>query len=770
MHSFQNAPAAPSWLAKAAILAALVLLSSKGWAQTSDEQFDFSIAKQSLTDALVEFSLVTGRQVVADAELLEDKLSTDVNGRLAANEALTEMLQGTGLSVRVVNGRNYALRVAEASRPPQSVAGTRVEQILVLGEKIPRTFDETTSSVALLTSQEIEDANVRSVADALQQIPNVSIGDLGGPVVRGIDFHGVNADFIRPTGSVIVDGVQLPIATIFSLATGNGGSMWDIGRIEVFRGPQSTSVGPNALAGIVLLRTIDPTFEWWGGAQLTFGERGLRQYSGAIAGPIAEDTLAFRLSLDTIESDGTVTNTFFDDDEWARTERQTYRGKLLFTPQGVPGLSALLSVTHMRQDDGADTVEGPDFFERENAFQILEEDTADITFGSLELGYEFSDEWTFTSITSALEEDRDLLEDVSFFVPFGAAGLDLDTEYSTRSQELRFNYSGASFKATFGAFYWRLRRESFFFLEGAPFILPGRQLYEVENFAVFGEGDYEFSPGWTLIAGARVDRDDFEVATSGFTAPEPFSANSGRTVFLPKLGVVRALNDRTHIGFTIQRGYRAGGLGSANLVRPNEFGPEYTWNYELSLRARSDDDRLRATTNVFYTDWTDQQVNIGVFPEQDTVNAGESTLYGAEGSIDFSPIPSVDLSAGVGYVHTEFDEFVSDGTDFAGNRFPYAPGFTANAGVTYRGAAGWFASSNVVYRSSAYTNLANTPERKLESYTLVNARVGYEAERWSVHAYLRNAFDENYVLDKQRLDRWVLGDPREVGMSFNLRL
>lgn len=659
--------------------------------------------------------------------------------------------------------------VASAQGRDQSSDGREdIEELLVIGEKIPRTFDETTSSVALLTAQEIEDRNVRSIADALQQVPNVSVGDLGGPVVRGIDFHGVNADFIRPTGTVIIDSVPLPIATIF--AVGSGGSLWDIERVEVFRGPQSTTVGPNALAGVVLLRTKDPTFEWSGAGQFRYGERNTLQYAGAIGGPIIEDTLAFRLSFDSIESDGAVKNTFFGDDEWAHTDRQTYRGKLLFTPQGLPGFSALLSVTHLSQDDGRNTVEGPDFFERENAFEIREETTADITFGSLELGYEFSDAWSFTSTTTMQEENRDDLEDVSFFVPFGSAGLDLDIGYSTRSQELRFNYASPSLKGTFGVYYWRLRRESDFFLAGAPFIQPGSQLYEIENYAVFGEVDYEFSRGWTLIAGARVDHDDFASATSGFTSPAPFSAESDATVFLPKLGIVHALNDRTNLGFTIQRGYRAGGLGSANLVRPNEFDPEFTWTYELSLRARSSDGRLRATANVFYTDWTDQQVNIGVFPEADTVNAGESTLYGAEGSIDFSPVPSLDLSAGVGYVHTEFDEFVSDGIDFSGNRFPYAPRFTANAGATWRGAAGWFANGNVVYRSSAFADLANTPERELDAYTLVNARLGYEAENWSVYAYLRNALNEDYVVDKQRLDRWVLGDPREAGMSLNFRL
>ena len=86
-------------------------------------------------------------------------------------------------------------------------------------------------------------------------------------------------------------------------------------------------------------------------------------------------------------------------------------------------------------------------------------------------------------------------------------------------------------------------------------------------------------------------------------------------------------------GFTVQRGYRAGGFEALPLGQ-NEFGPEYTTNYEFSFRSLWLDDRLTANANAYYTDWTDQQVSVpgpsGTFLDSRTDNAGESKLYGFE--------------------------------------------------------------------------------------------------------------------------------------------
>src|SRR3546814_3259487 len=56
--------------------------------------------------------------------------------------------------------------------------------------------------------------------------------------------------------------------------------------------------------------------------------------------------------------------------------------------------------------------------------------------------------------------------------------------------------------------------------------------------------------------------------------------------FLPKAGIQMAWTPNLKTGFTVQRGYRSGG-SSGNIARSATFSydPEFTWNYELSLRS-----------------------------------------------------------------------------------------------------------------------------------------------------------------------------------------
>src|SRR3546814_19100763 len=68
--------------------------------------------------------------------------------------------------------------------------------------------------------------------------------------------------------------------------------------MEVYRGPQSTLQGRNAIGGVVAIKTADPTFDWQGKGRGVIGGDKTRQISGAVGGPVVADVLAFRLSAD----------------------------------------------------------------------------------------------------------------------------------------------------------------------------------------------------------------------------------------------------------------------------------------------------------------------------------------------------------------------------------------------------------------------------------------------------------------------------------------
>ena len=253
------------------------------------------------------------------------------------------------------------------------------------------------------------------------------------------------------------------------------------------------------------------------------------------------------------------------------------------------------------------------------------------------------------------------------------------------------------------------------------------------------------------------------------TVPTPLNSTTF-DAFLPKLGVVYRFADDVSLGFTYQRGYRAGGSGSNFATgEPFEFDPEFTDNVELALRSQWFDAKVTVNANLFYTEWTDQQVRVGTGLDRITVNAGESRLFGGEAELRLNPISGLELFGALAYVDTEFTDFINNGVDFSGNEFPDAADITGAFGAEYRFENGFYLAGDASYTASAFNDIANTDDFRNDSRFLVNARAGYEAENWSAVVYATNVFDVDYVIDVQNPRTAVVGDPLQYGVRVGLQ-
>ncbi|MEH3045589.1 TonB-dependent receptor [Sphingomonas adhaesiva] len=350
-----------------------------------------------------------------------------------------------------------------------------------------------------------------------------------------------------------------------------------------------------------------------------------------------------------------------------------------------------------------------------------------------------------------------------------------------------------------------------------PVLYTGDQPQLVRNAAWFADARFRLTDRLSLIAGARYDHEANRyaaesIATFNGTLPNPAAFGAAGTplflavtainrgvlglvddassaaasnarsfdAFLPKAGISMEWTPDLTTAFTVQRAYRSGG-SSQNPARGIlvAYDPEYSWNYEGSLRSRWWGGRLTLNANVFYVDWTDQQTNVlfgNNIYDYNTVNAGRSHLYGVEVEAQGRIVPGVEAYASVGHVRTKFDSFVlpSGGTvsvDLAGSQFPYAPRWTLAGGVNAR-VARIVGNVNVNYRSAVFTETGVTQgQGRLPGRTLVNARLGYDADRWTLFAFARNLLDERYKqYDFAAGNRAILGDPQTFGLGAELHL
>jgi hypothetical protein len=102
---------------RGALLACLALIVAMipvgGHAEEATKHFD--IKAQPLSEALMAYGAQTGAIVMASSELTTGKVSKPVAGQLTPQDALTRMLQGTGL--RFETSANGTILIVRATSP-----------------------------------------------------------------------------------------------------------------------------------------------------------------------------------------------------------------------------------------------------------------------------------------------------------------------------------------------------------------------------------------------------------------------------------------------------------------------------------------------------------------------------------------------------------------------------------------------------------------------------------------------------------------------------
>ena len=135
--------------------------------------------------------------------------------------------------------------------PAPSPGETESPEIVVSATRIPIPEEESPASISVITSEDLEQKQIRRVADSLRQVPGLSVVQTGPPgQLTSVFMRGLRSEHTQ----VLLDGIPINqgLAGLFNFADLTTD---DIDRIEVVRGPQSTLYGPRALAGVIQIFT-----------------------------------------------------------------------------------------------------------------------------------------------------------------------------------------------------------------------------------------------------------------------------------------------------------------------------------------------------------------------------------------------------------------------------------------------------------------------------------------------------------------------------------
>ncbi|MFG6458055.1 TonB-dependent receptor [Roseateles sp. BYS96W] len=697
---------------------------------------------------------------------------------------------------------------------PGPTAAQRLEAVTVTGDKLRRAELDSTQSVGLRNRRQIEESASDSVRDVIGRMANV--GTALNLSIRGIPLYGPTGGDGK-TATVSVDGVPQEGA---GQALGDL-SVWDAEAVEVLRGPQSTNQGRNALAGAVILRTRNPTDDWDLRGRASAGHLDARRLAVAGGGPLVKDRVAFRVAVEDRRSDGDLVNETRHERRWNRDDARSFRGKLRLTPTDGD-YQALVSYSDATHDQGRSFAELT--LRRAEQRVSLANEPANVYIRSRNLGIEqtwraLGVEWTWLSSWALNRYEREFDYDDTEANQGVSQGSFVDRRHS---QELRANFSASLWGrplAGVAGVYWAQgpslvdssyqvpvsyvlntlgRCKTLAACEAsypADFVLR-RNLGDqrLRNRAVFGEFDYRMGP-WTLTTGLRYDHEAqdrlFGSQTAGNTAMAtsivtlllnnkviaPDGDQTLQTRFsslLPKLALRYQLNPDWMVGATVQRGYRTGGVNYSYQRGANTFDPEYTTNYEFSLKGQPLPGVL-LSGNVFRIDWRDQQVNIGANSlDVFYVNAGKSRLQGLELEMRGPLTPALEVFAALGLSRSEFLAFQQASVNYTGKQFASSPRQTASLGASWKPGA-WRINADVAYQGSRFSDTANTAALRNPGSVTLNAKLAYALTpklRWFADG--SNLLDRTYTVYRAQAtpSRLIgrLGDGRRIGVGVEAEL
>lgn len=319
------------------------------------------------------------------------------------------------------------------------------------------------------------------------------------------------------------------------------------------------------------------------------------------------------------------------------------------------------------------------------------------------------------------------------------------------------------------------------------------------NFQVGLRADYEYSmmdyDSYSLVHYKTYKNIDFymplETTLAGDKSVDAFE-------LLPHVSLSYEFK-RGNVYAALRRGFKSGGFNTqlfSDILQNKMTGdiignkqdtdaastvykPETTWNYELGTHLSPlSDGSLNISAALFYIDCRDQQLT--VFPKNGTgrmmSNAGRSHSYGIELSANYK-IGRMRLDASYGYAHAEFDEFLSNGVDYAGNILPLAPRETYSLNLEYNIPVSHdFANYLLLHVGySAVGRIYWNEENSLSQsgYGLLSASLSWEKGHFGASLWGKNLLDKEYntfYFSSIGNNFFAQGKPLQAGISLYLNL
>lgn len=219
-----------------------------------------------------------------------------------------------------------------------------------------------------------------------------------------------------------------------------------------------------------------------------------------------------------------------------------------------------------------------------------------------------------------------------------------------------------------------------------------------------------------------------------------------------QIGLDYKVSSDTLVFANVATGFKSGGFNGGFLDFTDgvsetdvSFKPEKLISYEVGFKSTLADGDVRLNASAFYYDYQDYQALTFAGLSQ-FINNSDATLTGIEAELTWLPGDNWDIKLGASVLDTNIEsvEVRNVGT-LTDREMVLAPAYTLNGVVRYMITEELSAQLDFNHQAEQFFAIANSDLSKEESYTVFNARIGYQiSENLKVSAFVKNLTDEDY--------------------------
>ena len=681
----------------------------------------------------------------------------------------------------------------------------KTEEIFVTSGLNKKNLYKSAKSVTIFTKDRIRENPDIHLQTYLEEVPNLNwAGGSSRPRYFQIRGVGESSHYFGEGPPNFSVGFSVDDMDLSGL--GMLGHLFDIGQVEIFKGPQSTTFGSNALAGLIAIKSNDPSRNLGLETSLSFGSDNLRSVSSMLNINLTNN-LFLRLSSSVNYSDGFRENKSLNISNSNKKEESFARLKVKFLPS--PNISFLGTLLYADLSNGYD-VWAPDNNMNFNTYSDSLGEDSQLTKGlSIRGEFSLTDNVTITAISSITETDLIHAYDGDWGdslywgenhnwdeITQGWAYSFFDKNKKNRknlNNEIRFKYSNL----TLGLFSKNLEEydTALGYLYGGS-ATNANSNFSHDVYAIYGQLEHKITERLSITSNFRGENSKYAYLGQSVGIDSYYEAINLPNISFKtdekmngyKFSGKYEMNNKTNFFATFSKGFKAGGVNQqpflALINRP--FGPEFLYNYEIGLKNKTSKTDTRFT--AFLGLRKNQQVSISSQQEDgnpnsflfyiDNATSGENNGFEFENT--FKIFKNLNLTTSIGYLNTHIAEFSyqiseNDSISKGGGREAAMSPNTASLGLSFKPRIDILINFNVSYKGEYY--FSDSFNEKSAEYSILNFSIGKKFNNFKLTFWGNNILNEKYATrgfyfglippDYPEQLFKSYGDPRQLGIKID---